>query len=170
MCNMTRNHRLFVGALAGTGIVALSGLQALWADSRAGEEGARLSVRSLGFGDSLLIQVAVSDLDRAIAFYRDVLGFELFHRNDSLSWAKVRSPVTNVVIGLGASAKPKGSGTLTLNFTVRDIERTRKLLEERGVTFTGPTMTIPGVVKLADFADPDGNRIRLAQGLNAKAG
>lgn len=117
---------------------------------------------SLGFGGTLLIQLRVADLDRAIAFYRDVLGFELFLRNDELAWAKLRSPVRDVVIGVGVSDEPKGSGTLSLNFSVANIEDARRRLEERGVKFTGPTITIPGVVKLADFADPDGNRIRLA--------
>ena len=117
---------------------------------------------SLGFEDSLLIQLRVADLDRAISFYRDVLGFELFLRNDELAWAKLRTAVRNVVIGVGVSDAPQGSGTLSLNFSVANIEDARRRLEERGVKFTGPTITIPGVVKLADFADPDGNRIRLA--------
>lgn len=122
--------------------------------------------RAIGFTGSLLIQLRASDLDRAIAFYEKVLGFELFLRSEELSWAKLRSPANGVVIGIGLSEKSEGSGTLTLNFGVSDIEFTRRLLEDRGVKFNGETMTIPGVVKLADFTDPDGNRIRLAQGLD----
>ncbi len=121
---------------------------------------------ALEFTGSLLVQIRVADLDRTIAFYRDVLGFDLFHRNDSLSWAKVRVPNSAVVIGLGAGSEVKGSGSLSLNFGVRDIDRARSRLERRGVEFKGDTITIPGVVKLADFDDPDGNRIRLAQSLD----
>lgn len=121
--------------------------------------------RAIGFTGSLLIQLRASDLDRAIAFYEKTLGFEMFHRNDQLSWAKLKSPASGVVIGIGLSEKSEGSGTLSLNFGVSDIEFTRRLLEDRGVKFKGDTITIPGVVKLADFTDPDGNRIRLAQGL-----
>ncbi len=121
--------------------------------------------RAIGFTGSLLIQLRASDLDRAIAFYEKTLGFETFHRSEELSWAKLRSPANGVVIGIGLSEKSGGSGTLSLNFGVSDIEFTRRLLEDRGVKFKGETILIPGVVKLADFTDPDGNHIRLAQGL-----
>ena len=120
----------------------------------------------LGFTGALLIQLRVKDLDRAIAYYRDVLGFEFYHRSDELSWAKLRSPVQHVTVGLGTSLEPRGSGTLSLNFSVKDIATARAALEKRGVVFKGPTVTIPEVVKLADFDDPDGNTIRLAQGLD----
>jgi predicted enzyme related to lactoylglutathione lyase len=56
----------------------------------------------------------------------------------------------------------EGSGTTSLNISVRDIEAARSALEGRGVEFTGPIIDIPGVVRLADFRDPDGNKIRLA--------
>ncbi len=39
---------------------------------------------------------------------------------------------------------------------------TTAILESRDVVFDGPTIEVPGVVRLADFKDPDGNRIRLA--------
>lgn len=110
----------------------------------------------------LLVQIRVSDLDRSIAFYRDTLGFELHERIDELKWAKVRSPVQNVSIGLGVAPDAPGSGGMSLNFTVADIDKAREILESKGVQFAGPTMTVPDKVRLADFKDPDGNRIRLA--------
>ncbi len=124
----------------------------------------------LGYDGSLLVQLRVTDLDRAVTFYRDVMNFELVHRNDSLSWAKLSPGIPGVRIGLGVGREVKGSGNLSLNFGVRDIESARKQLEKRGVTFQGPTITIPQVVKLADFTDPDGNRIRLAEDLAPRAG
>ena len=120
----------------------------------------------IGFTNALLIQLRVADLDRGIAFYRDTLGFDLRLRDDELSWAKLYSPVNHVVIGLGEAPEGKGSGSLSLNFSVSDIAKARAILESRGVVFTGKTLTIPGVVKLADFKDPDGNTIRLAESLN----
>lgn len=120
----------------------------------------------VGFTNALLIQLRVADLDRAIAFYRDTLGFDLRLRNDELSWAKLYSPVDRVVIGLGESPDGKGSGSLTLNFSVDSVDKARGVLESRGVIFKGPTITISEVVKLADFTDPDGNAIRLAESLD----
>jgi predicted enzyme related to lactoylglutathione lyase len=49
-----------------------------------------------------------------------------------------------------------------VNLAVRDLDAMRLRLETAGVKFLGPTKDIPGVVRLADFLDPDGNLIRLA--------
>ena len=68
--------------------------------------------RAIGFTGSLLIQLRASDLDRAIAFYEKVLGFELFLHSEELSWAKLRSPANGVVIGIGLSQKARGAGRL----------------------------------------------------------
>jgi predicted enzyme related to lactoylglutathione lyase len=46
---------------------------------------------------------------------------------------------------------------------VDDIERERKRLESGGVKFEGKTEEIPGMVKLATFRDPSGNRLQLCQ-------
>lgn len=111
--------------------------------------------------NTMLVQVRVADLDRAIDFYTNTLGFTLQQRVDELQWARIETGIDNVIIGLGVG-ESAGSGTMSLNFGVGDIESARSLLESRGVVFDGPTLEIPGVVKLADFSDPDGNRIRLA--------
>ncbi len=125
----------------------------------------RPAASSLGYEKDLLIQLRVVDLDRAVRFYRDVMDFDLVLLDESLQWAKMDPGIPGVIVGVGVGPKVAGSGTLSMNFGVTDIEKARKLLEKRGVVFTGPTITIPDVVKLADFADPDGNRIRLAQDL-----
>ncbi len=111
---------------------------------------------------TVLVQLAVGDLDRSIAFYRDTLGFELELRDDELGWARIATGIRGVTIGLGVQDVVKGSGTASINLGVGDLDAARALLERRGVVFAGPTIEVPGVVRLADFADPDGNRIRLA--------
>ena len=58
---------------------------------------------------------------------------------------------------------PPDPGTLTLNLGVRgDVDDARRTLEARGIVFKGPTVVIPGKVRLAEFSDPDGYRLRLA--------
>lgn len=110
---------------------------------------------------TLLVQLRVADLDRSIAFYRDTLGFKLEHRNDEINWARINPGIKGVTIGLGVG-EPDGSGTTSMNFGVADVDAARATLEHRGVTFLGPTIHIPGIVRLADLNDPDGNKIRLA--------
>ncbi|HXV75029.1 MAG TPA: VOC family protein [Candidatus Polarisedimenticolaceae bacterium] len=123
------------------------------------------SAAELEWKGTLLVQLAVKDLDRSLAFYTEVLGWELISRNDELHWAKLRPIGCDAVVGVGESPRIEGSGTASLNFGVIDVDAARAVLESRGVVFSGETRTIPGVVRLADFADPDGNRFRLAQAL-----
>ena len=118
---------------------------------------------SPGYRGTLLVQLGVKDLDRSIQFYTEVMGFKLERRDDSLRWARIDPGVGHVIIGLGEKEVTKGSGSASLNFGVEDIEASRTRLEVKGVRFLGPTITVPGVVMLADLEDPDGNRIRLAQ-------
>ena len=53
---------------------------------------------------------------------------------------------------------------------VRDISATRQTLEDQGVPFDGETMTIPGMVSLATFFDPDGNKHMLYEDLSSQDG
>jgi len=117
------------------------------------------------WGAGVLVQMAVSDLDRAAAFYSEILGLEMELRDDALGWARFATGTDGVTIGLGVSDAVEGSGTTSVNLTVRDIHKTRARLEREGVEFRGPTLTVPGVVMLATLLDPDGNRVRLAQDL-----
>ncbi|MCZ6727045.1 MAG: VOC family protein [Acidobacteria bacterium] len=118
--------------------------------------------RRIGYRGTVLVQLAVSDLDESIRFYTEVLEFKLEEHRPDLEWARVKPGIEGVTIGLSRQPEVKGSGTLSLNFGVVDLDRVRAILESRDVVFDGPTIEVPGVVRLADFKDPDGNRIRLA--------
>jgi len=150
-------------ALRGGLLFALALLPALAfvAQSWAGPDG-KTAIR---YRPTLLVQMRVADLDRAVRFYQDVLGFEMRLRSDTLQWAELTFGIPGVAVGLGAGTEVKGSGSVSLNLGVEDIDAARSTLEARGVVFAGPTVTVPDKVKLADFSDPDGNRIRLAQSL-----
>jgi predicted enzyme related to lactoylglutathione lyase len=109
-----------------------------------------------------VLQLAVGDLDRAVAFYRDTLGFKLTFSSDELGWAELQTAVPGLSIGLSLEEDVGGTGSASLNMAVGNAVEARARLEARGVTFVGETLVIPGVVTLADFVDPDGNQLRLA--------
>ena len=111
---------------------------------------------------SMVVQLSVSSLDKSIAFYEQVLGFKTVERRDNLKFAHVETNVPGLQLGLGEESTPKGTGAVVINFSVVDVVAARKLLESRGVVFSGPTQIIPGKVALAGFRDPDGNQFRLA--------
>jgi CreA protein len=110
----------------------------------------------------LVISVNVSDFDRAIDWYRDMLGFELVYKLDEYGWCEVASPVTGVTVGLGQREEPQVTGN-TPTWTVKDIAAARSYLESNGVRFDGETQQVGDMVKLATFYDPDGNPWMLAE-------
>jgi predicted enzyme related to lactoylglutathione lyase len=50
-------------------------------------------------------------------------------------------------------------------FTDKDIEAAKAHLESAGAAFDDGVNVIEGVVKLASFEDPDGNRFGLAENI-----
>jgi catechol 2,3-dioxygenase-like lactoylglutathione lyase family enzyme len=110
--------------------------------------------------------LGVSDIDRSIAWYRDVLGFELIYKLDDWGWAELRSPIAGVSVGIGQTEDLEPRGGATLTFGVVDIAAARASLEAHGVRFDGETTEVPGMVRLATFYDPDGNTFMLAQRLD----
>ena len=111
---------------------------------------------------SVVLQLGVADLDKSITFYEKVLGFKTVERRDDLQFAHVETNVPGLQLGLTAGSTQKGTGAAIVNISVVDVAAARKILEARGVVFTGPTQVIPGKVALAGFKDPDGNQLRLA--------
>lgn len=120
---------------------------------------------ALRWEPSLLIQLQVADLDRSIRFYEQTLGFTITERRDDLRFAHVDCGLNGLHLGLSAGGShPPSAGSIVLNFGVTgDIEAARRELEAKGAVFVGPTVVIAGKVRLAEFKDPDGYRLRLAQ-------
>ena len=111
---------------------------------------------------TVVLQLGVADLDKSITFYEQVLGFKTVERRDDLKFAHVETNVPGLQLGLSVGSTQHGTGAAIVNISVVDIASARKILESRGVVFTGPTQIIPGKVALAGFRDPDGNQLRLA--------
>jgi len=117
------------------------------------------------YDQNMVISIGVSDLDRAIEWYKDVLGFELVYKLDKYGWCEMATATKHVTIGLGQNEDLKTGGA-TPTFGVLDIDVARKHLESKDVRFDGDTYEIEGMVKLATFYDPDGNSFMLAQSLS----
>ena len=115
------------------------------------------------YDGTITLSATVKNLDAATAWFQDKLGFEQVFR--APGWAEVATPVLGVTIGLAEGEETPGSGGTTPVFGVADIDAARRELEAKGVAFEGETIELPGLVKLAAFASPDGNRYMLAQSL-----
>jgi catechol 2,3-dioxygenase-like lactoylglutathione lyase family enzyme len=116
---------------------------------------------ALQLGQIGQIGLTVTDLDRSIAFYRDVLGLKFLFRVPRLAFFDCAG--IRLMLGL-----PEANGELfkpILYFRVEDIESAARELESRGVKFeTQPTL-VAKLEKhdfwLAAFRDPDHNALEL---------
>ena len=122
-------------------------------------------VSKIGWAGESTAALEVSDFGRSLAWYRDVLGFEVVFELADWGWAQLQSPVKGLLVGIGQSEEVKAGGGATLTFTVDDIDAARAHLEGEGVRFDGDTSQVEDMVRLATFYDPDGNALMLAQHL-----
>jgi predicted enzyme related to lactoylglutathione lyase len=122
------------------------------------------------FDGALSIAVNVSDLDRAVDWYRGALGFEVEGRSHEVGWAELTTPYPGVTLGLSQADEGFRVGGITPTFGVRDLDAARSHLESQETRFDGDTVEIEGMVRLATFYDPDGNAFMLAQDLGLSEG
>lgn len=106
------------------------------------------------------IMYNVSDLNKSIAFYRDILGLEPFGEPGE-SWAEFQ--VGNVTLDLGtfdndAISQGGSIGGASVGLAVDDVKKTVKELKGKGVKILYEFYETP-VCFGATIADPDGNKI-----------
>ena len=118
---------------------------------------------------NIVISVNVSDLERSIAWWDEMLGFEPTYVMKEYGWCELGTAIDGVGLGLGQVEEVKVSGGVTPTFGVSDIDAARGHMESRGVRFDGDTYEIEGQVKLCTFYDPDENPFMLAQVLDVKS-
>jgi catechol 2,3-dioxygenase-like lactoylglutathione lyase family enzyme len=117
--------------------------------------------------ENCVISVGVSDYDRSLAWYRDVLGFELEYELKEYGWCELKTPY-GFNIGLGQNETVK-QGNITPTFGVRYIDAAITHLRAHEVNVED-WHEIAGMVRLSTFYDPDGTPWMLAQTLDgAKA-
>ena len=114
---------------------------------------------AIGYDGGLTCSFGVTDLERSIGWYRDVLGFELLYTADDIAWCELRTPVARVNVGLSERREAGGAGGSTLTFGVTDLEAAKAELDRHGARQDGDIVEIPGLVRLLTFFDPDDNAL-----------
>jgi len=105
-----------------------------------------------------LVEVPVTDVDRAKAFYNEKAGFTLDHDHqvtDELRFVQLTPPgsACSIALGTGLGDKPPGSAQLQL--VVADVHVARDELVGRGLE-VGEVQDLPWG-SFVFFEDPDGN-------------
>ena len=103
----------------------------------------------------------VHDLDRSLAFYRDVLGIPLERDAHNPDWAEASFPdgVRFALHPWHEGVPAIGSGSVMIDFEVEDLDAALAGLTEAGVEVGEPMREFWGSV--CSFTDPDGYRIDL---------
>lgn len=101
----------------------------------------------------------VSDLDRAVAWYRDHLGGTPGPRHGDWQTVDLGGGAT---FGLHQGA-PSGNGGATPAFRVDDLDAAIAELAAAGIDPVGDATTDTGAARFRTFTDPDGNVFQLIE-------
>src|SRR6266436_3633234 len=110
--------------------------------------------------------IYVKDVDRALHFYRDLLGFKLiedFRHEGTSVYARLRAPGGDGTIALhqAGPAVSVSSEGLRLYFEVRDLDNFCRRLQKKGFYITQLPRMMPWGWRHAYLNDPDGHEISL---------
>lgn len=119
--------------------------------------------------------LGVSDLDRSVAFYRDVLGFHVEQQHGK-AFALLRFGTFTLGLlgeaglrnrGIQPIARREERRNVEVEFTTDDLDAAYAALTARGLVFRGPIETKPWE-RSAQADDPDGYTIEIAEGARGK--
>lgn len=103
---------------------------------------------------------AVSDMQKSITFYRDVLGLPLAGLAHEGKWAEFEINPGTLALGQGFGSTQPGGGTVAL--AVEDAKAAVEELEQAGIKLHSALGESP-VCYWAIIEDPDGNGIIIHQ-------
>lgn len=115
--------------------------------------------------------VLVSDQDKALDFYTNVLGLETRVENPTPDGPRfltvgVKGDDFQLVLwpGTPGQAEPAmGRPPAAITIETDDIQTTLEELKARGVEFISDVIEFRGI-QVAQFQDPDGNRLQIREG------
>ena len=105
------------------------------------------------------VWLPVTDMDRAVAFYHDTLGFAVTDHDDD--WSSLDA--NGLLLGLNGSPQesPHGDGGAAIAFQAEgDLEQEVARLKDAGVEFPDE-ISEHRWGRIVPFKDPDGNDLQL---------
>jgi len=97
------------------------------------------------------------DMDRALGFYRDVLGMTLKFR-DAGKWSQLQAAGSNVALSSPEEAAAGATGTVMV-LEVEDLDEAREQLEAAGTSVVELREVTHG--RTLTCRDPDGNLLQI---------
>lgn len=103
-------------------------------------------------------KIPVLDLDKAIEFYVDILGFSLVFRADEFGWLTIQQESVQFglyIPGQGGGTREPG-GSIDFSFAVEDIVSLQSNLKKNNALVSDIADTADGM-QVIDVTDPFGN-------------
>jgi predicted enzyme related to lactoylglutathione lyase len=94
----------------------------------------------------------VADMDRAVKFYRDVVGLQL--KFESPEWSEFATGETSLALHL--ANERNRAGTYDVGFTAKDLQQFYEQMQTKGVRFSMPPTKQDFGGTLAQFLDSEG--------------
>jgi predicted enzyme related to lactoylglutathione lyase len=107
----------------------------------------------------------VADMNRAVKFYRDVLGLPL--KFQSPGWSEFSTGETS--LGLHPASEKNPAGSIELGFGVANLEKFHSEMSAKGVRFSMPPTKQDFGGTLAQFVDSEGRRCSVGEQSSAAA-
>jgi predicted enzyme related to lactoylglutathione lyase len=100
----------------------------------------------------------VADMDRAVTFYRDIIGFSL--RFQSPGWSEFSTGETTLALHPASEKNP--AGKVELGFGVPNIQQFHSDMSSKGVHFPMPPKKQDFGGLLAQFVDSEGAHVSVS--------
>jgi len=115
------------------------------------------------------IQIYCGDIEKAIAFFHNILGGKEVSRGQRPSGLMVRMDVQSVIVSFMTVSPDSGQldpgkgkrGIDHIGFKVKDIEATLEEMQKNEVRITTELTVLPNGIKVAFIEGPEGIRIEL---------
>jgi predicted enzyme related to lactoylglutathione lyase len=108
----------------------------------------------------------VADMDRAVKFYRDVIGLPL--KFQSPGWSEFDTGETG--LALHPASETKRAGSIELGLTVDDLSKFHQEMSAKGVRFSIPPTKQDYGRMLAQFVDSEGAHCSVSGTMGAGEG
>jgi catechol 2,3-dioxygenase-like lactoylglutathione lyase family enzyme len=109
-----------------------------------------------------LVMIIVSDMERSVAFYRDVLGLQVEY--ESPAWSQVRAGDVSIGLHSTNGGDAPSPGSVVMSFSVDSTEGAVEELRSRGAEIAEEPKREEFGGYLAVVHDPDGYSIQLLEG------
>jgi lactoylglutathione lyase len=120
-------------------------------------------------GRNLTASLTVNDLQKSLAWYRDVVGFTVDQRHEregQLRAVSLKAGSVRILIGQDDGAKgwdrKKGDGFSLMITTAQDVDELAQHIKERGGTLLSEPTDMPWGARVFRVEDPDGFRLAIA--------